>query len=258
MYSAYKLNKQGDNIQPWCTTFPIWNQSFVPCPILSVASWPAYRFLERQVRWSGLVFPSLEEFSRVCCDPHSQSLYHSQLRKTRYISGIPFLFLWSSGCWQFDLCFPLHFLNPAWRPGSSWFTYCWSLTWRTSRITLRPCEMSATCAGVWAFFGIAILWDWNENWPFPILWPLQSYLCWYSECSTLTASYFRIWNSSAEIPSPSIAMFVVVLPKVHLISHFRMSGQNVSDKPWSSGEGNANHFSILALRTPWTYGQARR
>ena len=27
MYSAYKLNKQGDNIQPWRTPFPIWNQS---------------------------------------------------------------------------------------------------------------------------------------------------------------------------------------------------------------------------------------
>ena len=27
MYSAHKLNKQGDNIQPWCTPFPIWNQS---------------------------------------------------------------------------------------------------------------------------------------------------------------------------------------------------------------------------------------
>ena len=25
---------------------------------------------------------------------------------------------------------------------------------------------------VWAFFGIAFLWDWNENWPFPVLWPL--------------------------------------------------------------------------------------
>ena len=25
MYSAYKLNKQGNNIQPWCTPFPIWN-----------------------------------------------------------------------------------------------------------------------------------------------------------------------------------------------------------------------------------------
>ena len=44
MYSAYKLNKQGDNIQPWCTPFPIGNHPVVPCP---VASWPAYRFLRR-------------------------------------------------------------------------------------------------------------------------------------------------------------------------------------------------------------------
>ena len=46
MYSAYKLNKQGDNIQPWCTPFPIWNQSIVPCPVLAIASWSAYRFLD--------------------------------------------------------------------------------------------------------------------------------------------------------------------------------------------------------------------
>ena len=31
MYSVYKLNKQSDNIQPWCTPFPIWNQSVAPC-----------------------------------------------------------------------------------------------------------------------------------------------------------------------------------------------------------------------------------
>ena len=31
------------------------------------------------------------------------------------------------------------------------------------------------CAVVWAFFGIAYLWDWNENWPFPVLWPLLSF-----------------------------------------------------------------------------------
>ena len=42
-YSAYKLNKQGDNIQPWCTPFPIWNQSVVPCPVLTVASWLNWR-----------------------------------------------------------------------------------------------------------------------------------------------------------------------------------------------------------------------
>ena len=54
MYSAEKLNKQGDNTQPWCIPLPIWNQSVVPCPVLTVASWPAYRFLKRQVRWSGI------------------------------------------------------------------------------------------------------------------------------------------------------------------------------------------------------------
>jgi len=54
MYSAYNLNKQGDNIQPWCTPFPIWNQAIVPCPVLTVVPWPAHRFLKRQVRWSGI------------------------------------------------------------------------------------------------------------------------------------------------------------------------------------------------------------
>ena len=54
MYSVYKLNNQGDSIHPWRTPFPIWNQSAVPCLVLTVASWPAYRFLRRQVRWSGM------------------------------------------------------------------------------------------------------------------------------------------------------------------------------------------------------------
>ena len=50
MYSAYKLNKQGDNIQPWRTSFPIWNQSGVLCPVLTVSSWFVYRFPRSQVR----------------------------------------------------------------------------------------------------------------------------------------------------------------------------------------------------------------
>ena len=50
MYSAHELNKKGNSIQPWRTPFPIWNQSVVPCPVLTVAPWPAYRFLRRQVR----------------------------------------------------------------------------------------------------------------------------------------------------------------------------------------------------------------
>ena len=74
-YSAYKLNKQGDNIQPWPTPFPIWNQSVVPCPVLLLPD------LHRGFSGGssgGLVFPSLSEFSTVCCDPHSQLLGDSQ------------------------------------------------------------------------------------------------------------------------------------------------------------------------------------
>ena len=36
----------------------------------------------------------------------------------------------------------LPFLKPAWTSGSSWFTHCWSLAWRSLRITLLACEMS--------------------------------------------------------------------------------------------------------------------
>ena len=54
MYSIYKLNKQGNQKQSWHTAFPVLNQSVVSCPVLTVASWPVYRFLRRQVRWSGI------------------------------------------------------------------------------------------------------------------------------------------------------------------------------------------------------------
>ena len=73
LYSAYKLNKQGDNMQPWHTLFPIWNQSTVPCPVLTVASWPAYRFLRRQVRCSGILI-SLRIFHSLSWSTQSKAL----------------------------------------------------------------------------------------------------------------------------------------------------------------------------------------
>ena len=68
-YSAYKLNKQGDNKQLWHTPFPIWKQSVVSCLVLTVASWPAHRFFRRQLRWSGIsiswrIFHSLLWFTQ--------------------------------------------------------------------------------------------------------------------------------------------------------------------------------------------------
>ena len=71
MYSTCKWNKQGDNLQPWHTRFPIWNQSVVPCPVLTVASWPAYRFLRRQGKWSGI--------------PISLRIFHSLLWSTQML-----------------------------------------------------------------------------------------------------------------------------------------------------------------------------
>ena len=49
-------------------------------------------------------------------------------------------------------------------------------------------------------------------------------ICWHIECSTFTASSFRIWNSSTGFPSPPLALLIVMLPKAHLTSHSRRSG----------------------------------
>ena len=131
----------------------------------------------------------------------------------------------------------LPFLKPAWTSGSSWFTYCWSLVWRILSITLLVCEMSAI---VWwfkhslalPFFGIAMKTDLFQScghcWVFQICWPV--------ECSTFTASSFRIWKSSSGIPSPPLALFIVMLSKAHLTSHSNMSGSRwVITPSWLSG-----------------------
>ena len=76
----------------------------------------------------------------------------------------------------------------------------------------------------WRFFGIAHLWDWNEKWLFQSCghcWVFQ--ICWCIECRAFTASSLRIWNSSAGIPPPPLALFVVMLHKAHLTSQSRMS-----------------------------------
>ena len=140
---------------------------------------------------------------------------------------------------------PLAFLNPAWTSGSSWFTYCWSLAWRILSIILLVCEMSAI---VWEFehslalpfFGIGMKTDLFQScghcWVFQI--------CWHIECSTCTASSFRIWNSSIGIPSPPLALFIVMLPKAHLTSHSRMSGCRwVITPSWLSGSWRSFLYS---------------
>ena len=103
MYSTYKLNKQGDNIQPWHTPSPFWNQSVVPCRVLTVASWPAYRFLTRQVWWSGIPI-SWRIFQFVVI--HTVKGFGIVNKaEVDVFSRTLLLFWWSNRCWQFDLWF---------------------------------------------------------------------------------------------------------------------------------------------------------
>ena len=86
------------------------------------------------------------------------------------------------------------------------------------------------CVVVWTFFGITFVWDWNENRPFPVLWPLRSLpnlLAYWAGISS-----FRIWNSSTGTPSPPLDLFVVMLLRARLTSHFRMSGSRRVITPW--------------------------
>ena len=172
MCSAYKLNKQGDNIQPCCTPFPIWNQSVVPCPVLTVASWPAYRFFKRQVRWSGIpiswrIFQffvihtvkgfgiankaEIDVFLELSC------FFDDPVKVGNLISGSSAFSKTSLNIWKFSV----HVLL---KLGLENFEHYFTSMWD-----------ECNCVVVWAFFGIAFLWDWNENCPFPVLWPLLSF-----------------------------------------------------------------------------------
>ena len=71
-------------------------------------------------------------------------------------------------------------------------------------------------------------------------------ICWHIECSTFIASSFRIWNSSAGIPSPPLALFVVMLPKARLTLHSMMSGsRRVVSSPWLSGSLRSFFYSSV-------------
>ena len=172
MYSAYNWNKQGGNIQPWCTLFPIWNQSIVPCPVLTIAFWPACSFLRRQVRWSGFpiswrIFQFVVvhivkgfgivneadvdvflELSCFFCDPMDVGYL---------ISGSSGFLKSTLNSWKFSVQILL-------KPGLENFEHYFASVWD-----------ECNCVLVWAFFGVAFLLGWNENWLFPALQSLLSF-----------------------------------------------------------------------------------
>ena len=174
MCSTYKLNKQGDNIQPWHTPFPIWNLFIVPCLVLTVASWPAYRFLMKKVRWSGgtpISFKNYPQFVVIHIVKGFGVVYKAEVDVFlelscffsdptdvgNLISGSSAFSKSSLNIWRFMVYLLL-------KPGLENFEHYFTSVWD-----------ECNCAVVWTFFGIAFLWDWNENSPFPVLWALLSF-----------------------------------------------------------------------------------
>ena len=130
---------------------------------------PAYRFLRRQVRWSGIHI-SLIIFL-VFCDSHSKRLYivnevevdvfmefscffYDSMGVDNLISGSSAFSKFRLNIWKFSV--PV-LLKPSLDNFEHYFAGMWN-EWN--------------CMIVWTSFGIALLWDWNENWRFPVLWPL--------------------------------------------------------------------------------------
>ena len=243
MYSAYKLNKQCDNIQLWSTPFPIWNQSVVPHPVLTVASWPVHRFLRRQVRWSGIPssknFPQFVvihtvkgfgTFNETEVDVFLELFFDDPVDVANLISGSSAFSKSSLNIWKFTV----HVLL---KPGMENFEHYFTSMWD-----------ECNCAVVWTLFGTGMKTDLFQScghcWVFQI--------CWHIECSTFKASSFRIWNVSAGIPSPPLALFVVMLPKAHLISYSSMSGSRwVITLSWLSGSWISFLYSSCVFLPPF-------
>ena len=70
---------------------------------------------------------------------------------------------------------------PLWNPTSN--MYNWKLlvhillksSLKDFEHNLASMWNKCNCVVIWTFFGTALLWDWNENWLFSVLWPMLSF-----------------------------------------------------------------------------------
>ena len=174
MYSAYNLNKQGDNIQPLCTPFPILNQSVVPSPVLFFFFSLICIEISQEagkVVWYSYLFKNFPQFVVICTVKgftvvneaevdvflEFPCFFYDPSNVGNFISGSPAFSKSSLNIWKFSVHI---LLKPSLENFEHYFARIWD---------------ECNCVVVWTFFGIAFLWDWNENRPFPVLWPLLSF-----------------------------------------------------------------------------------
>ena len=174
--------------------FPIWNQSVVPRPVLTIAFWPVYRYLRGQVVWYSCLlknFPQLVVIhtvkgfgivnkAEIDVFLETSCFFHDPVDVGNLFSGFSAFSKTSLNIRKFMVHI---LLKPSLENFKHYFTSVWN---------------KCNCAVVWAFFGIAFLWDWNENWPFPVLCLLLSFpnLLAYWVQHFLTTSSLRILGNS--------------------------------------------------------------
>ena len=241
MYSAYKLNRQGDildilfsYLEPVCCSMSSSNCWFLTCIQISQEA--------DQVVWYSNLFQNFPHFIVIHTIKSFGIVNKAEIDVFLELScfcddsaDVGNLISGSSAFFKTSLNICKYTVPVLWKPGLETFKHHFSRVWD-----------ECNCAVVWAFFVIAFLWNWNENWPFPVLGPLRVFqICLHIECSMFTELSFRIWNSSTGIPSPPLTLFVVMLlPKAHLTSHSRMSGSRWVITPlWLSGSWRSFLYS---------------
>ena len=187
MYSAYKLNKQADNILHWRTPFPIWNQSVVPCPILLILHLHIDISGDRQVVWYHYCLKNFPQFvvihtvkgfgivNKVDVFLKFSCFFYDPTDVGNLISGSSAFSKSSLNIWKFMV----HVLL---KPSLENFEHYFASVWDECNYVV-----------VWTLFGIAFPCDCNDNWPFPVLWPLLR-----------VRSHIRhYWQNGGTVPTPS-------------------------------------------------------
>ena len=104
------------------------------------------------------------------------------------------------------------------------------------------------CVVVWAFFGIVFLWDWNENWPFPVLWPLLSF-------SASQTVWLTIWLNEDLSPYPSQLNNLIKYNEYSLLVVCKTNP--LADNKCKSKKFGNNYLQILEdgpKQKKWTVG----
>ena len=150
-------------LEPVCCSMFSSNCCFLACIQISQEA--------GQVVWYSHVFQNFPQFIVIhtvkVCDIVSKAeidvslelscFFHDPADVVNLISGSSAFSKTSLNIWEFMV----HVLL---KPGLENFQHYFTSVW-------DECNFAVVCA----FFSVAFLWDWNENWSFPVLWPLLSF-----------------------------------------------------------------------------------